>query len=260
VSRGGPERRSQTISRHWPESVRLVFERDPAVKSPLEAVFFYPGVHALALHRLAHRLYRSKLFFPARFVSHISRWLTGIEIHPGARIGRRCFIDHGSGVVIGETAVIGDDVTIYQGVTLGGTGKATGKRHPTVHDGVVIAAGAIVLGDITIGRDARVGAGAVVIKPVPAGATVVGVPGRVVAVNGRRVAPQEVADDVVGTDRWLTILDHGNLPDPVAEALRGLEARVAALEQGQRTGRGEERYGPELSGLNSDSSSRRQPN
>ncbi|MDP2872364.1 MAG: serine O-acetyltransferase [Bacillota bacterium] len=219
------------MGRWWPDAVRIVFERDPAAKSPLEAALLYPGVHALALHNLAHRLYGARMFFLARLVSHVSRWLTGIEIHPGAHIGRRCFIDHGLGVVIGETAVIGDDVTIYQGVTLGGTGKETGKRHPTVEDGAVIAAGAIVLGNITVGRCARVGAGAVVIRPVPAGATVVGVPGRVVALNGRRVAAVAAVAAVAGEiPRPSSLLDHGNLPDPVAEALRGLESRVAALE------------------------------
>jgi serine O-acetyltransferase len=202
----------------WPDAVSVVFERDPAVKSPLEALLLYPGVHALAIHRVAHSLYRARMHFLARLVSHLGRWLTGIEIHPGARIGRRVFIDHGLGTVIGETAEIGDNVTIYQGVTLGGTGKERGKRHPTIEDGVVVAAGATVLGGITVGRNAKIGAGAVVIKPVPAGATVVGVPGRVVAMNGRRVLP--VAPD----------LNHGDLPDPVAAALRALAARLEELE------------------------------
>lgn len=219
---------ARKLGQWWPATIQTVFDRDPAVKSPLEAALLYPGVHALMLHGVAHRLYGARLFFLARLVSHISRWLTGIEIHPGAQIGKRCFIDHGSGVVIGETAVIGDDVTIYQGVTLGGTGKETGKRHPTVEDGAVISAGAIVLGNITVGRHARVAAGAVVIKPVPAGATVVGVPGRIVALNGRRVAP---ADE---PPRPASILDHGSHPDPVAEALRGLETRLAQLEERMR--------------------------
>jgi serine O-acetyltransferase len=204
--------------------VRTVYDRDPAVKSPLEALLLYPGVHAIALHRVAHSMYSRRLFFLARLVSHISRWLTGIEIHPGARIGNRCFIDHGSGVVIGETAVIGDDVTIYQGVTLGGTGKETGKRHPTLESGAVIAAGAIVLGNITIGRNARVAAGAVVIRPVPPGATVVGVPGRVVSVSGRRTATPELVP-------LPPALDHANHPDPVTEALRAVETRLALIEE-----------------------------
>jgi len=214
--------RSAALSGYWPEAVTTVFDRDPAVKSPLEALLLYPGVHALALHRAAHWLYRRGWSFAARLISHVGRWLTGIEIHPGARIGRRCFIDHGMGTVIGETAEIGDDVTIYQGVTLGGTGKETGKRHPTIGDGVVVSAGATVLGNITIGRGARVGAGAVVIKPVPPGATVVGVPGRVVSRDGRRVlAP-------VGPDP--NRLNHADLPDPVAATLLALEERVHQLE------------------------------
>jgi serine O-acetyltransferase len=220
--------------RWWPESVRTVFERDPAVKSPWEALLLYPGVHALALHRVAHWLYRRRRLFAARLVSHICRWLTGIEIHPGARIGRRCFIDHGMGTVIGETAEVGDDVTIYQGVTLGGTGKETGKRHPTIEDGVVVSANATVLGNIVIGRGARVGAGAVVIKAVPPGSTVVGVPGRVVSLDGRRV---EAAGSVDAADRRL---EHANLPDPVAAALRRLEERVLRLEQAlAEVGRGD---------------------
>lgn len=170
----------------WPEAVTTALERDPAARSPWEVLLLYPGVHALAGHRVAHWLYRRGRTFLARLVSNLGRWLTGIEIHPGARIGRRCFIDHGMGVVIGETAEVGDDVTIYHGVTLGGTGRERGKRHPTVEDGVVIGANATVLGNIVIGRNARVGAGAVVVKAVPPGATAVGVPARVLDPAGRQ--------------------------------------------------------------------------
>ncbi len=197
-------------------------ERDPAVKSTLEIILCYPGFHAVVLHRLAHFFYRRRFFLVARIISHISRFLTQIEIHPGARIGEGFFIDHGAGVVIGETAEIGDNVTIYQGVTLGGTGKEKGKRHPTVGNNVVIGAGAKILGSIAIGDNVKVGAGSVVIDPIPSGCTVVGVPGRVVRGRARR----EEVD-----------LEHGNLPDPVAEVLSRLRreieqltARVATLE------------------------------
>jgi len=197
-------------------------ERDPAVKSTLEIILCYPGFHAVVLHRLAHFFYRRRFFLVARIISHISRFLTQIEIHPGARIGEGFFIDHGAGVVIGETAEIGDNVTIYQGVTLGGTGKEKGKRHPTVGNNVVIGAGAKILGSIAIGDNVKVGAGSVVIDPIPSGCTVVGVPGRVVRGRARR----EEVD-----------LEHGNLPDPVADVLSRLRreieqltARVATLE------------------------------
>ena len=160
------------------EDVRTVFARDPAARSTLEVICCYPGLHAVWVHRIAHALYRSRLYFSARFISHISRILTGIEIHPGAKIGRRVFIDHGLGVVIGETAEVGDDVLIYAGVILGGVSLARAKRHPTIEDNVVIGSGASVLGHVTIGRGARIGAGSVVVRSVPAGATIVGVPGR----------------------------------------------------------------------------------
>jgi serine O-acetyltransferase len=166
------------------EDVRTVFERDPAARSVAEVVFCYPGLHAVLFHRVAHRLWRLRLRFLARLSSHINRALTGIEIHPGAVIGRRFFVDHGMGVVIGETTEIGDDVTLYQGVTLGGTSLEKKKRHPTIGDRVVVGAGAKVLGALTVGNDARVGAGAVVVKDVPPGATVVGLAGRVL--DGRR--------------------------------------------------------------------------
>ena len=202
--------------------MQTVFARDPAARSRLEVLFCYPGLHALWLHRVAHFLWQRKLRFLARCLSHSNRFLTGIEIHPGARIGRRFFIDHGAGVVIGETAEIRDDVLIYQGVVLGGTTLEKKKRHPTVGNNVVIGSGAIALGAITIGDDARIGSGSVVVKSVPPGTTVVGIPGRVVE------------------DRHKPVIDlkHGELPDPVAEALRlvlieqkKLEERLKKLEE-----------------------------
>ncbi len=203
------------------EDIKTVLARDPAARSTLEVIFCYPGLHALWFHHLAHLLWRLKLRFPARLLSHLSRFLTGIEIHPGARIGRRFFIDHGAGVVIGETAEIGEDVLLYQGVVLGGTTLKKGKRHPTIGNNVVVGARAVALGAITIGDGARIGAGSVVIRSVPPGATVVGIPGR-------------VAED---HRKPLMDLEHGNLPDPVAEAVRlvlreqeKLEERLRILE------------------------------
>ena len=186
------------------EDIRTVFAKDPAARSRLDVVFCYPGLHALWFHRLAHFLWRHKLRFLARLLSHISRFLTGIEIHPAAKIGRRFFVDHGAGVVIGETAEVGDDVLMYQGAVLGGTSLKREKRHPTIGDNVVIGTGAVALGAITIGDGARIGSGSVVVKSVPPGATVVGIPGRIVE-DGH--SP-------------LTTLEHGKLPDPVAEAIR----------------------------------------
>src|ERR1700735_3793722 len=171
------------------EQIDTIFREDPAAKSVLEIVLCYPGFHAVLMHRLAHRLYEAEIPILPRFLSQLSRFLTGIEINPGARIGRRFFIDHGMGVVIGETSEIGDDVLVYQGVTLGGTGKDTGKRHPTIGDGVVIGTDAIILGNIRIGDYAKVGAGSVVVRPVPDHSTVVGVPGRVV--GGAETEPLE---------------------------------------------------------------------
>src|SRR6202161_4609179 len=194
------------------EQIDTVFLRDPAARSVLEIVLCYPGFHAVLIHRLAHGLYKRGWFTLSRVISQISRTATGIEIHPGATIGRRFFIDHGMGVVIGETSEIGDDVLIYQGVTLGGTGKDTGKRHPTIGDGVVIGTGAVILGDIRIGDYAKVGAGSVVVRPVPDHSTVVGVPGRVV--GGAETEP----------------LEHGMLPDPEGQAIDDLVRRMAQLE------------------------------
>jgi serine O-acetyltransferase len=205
------------------EDIDTVYRKDPAARSIAEVLTSYPGLHAVWLHRLAHGLWKRNHIALARLVSHMNRFLTGIEIHPGARLGRRFFIDHGSGVVIGETAEVGDDVLMYQGSVLGGTSSERTKRHPTVGNGVVIGAHAVVLGNITVGDGAQVGSGSVVIHPVPAGATVVGVPGRVVRINGRRLRQ---------TPRDL--LDHASLPDPVVETLRCLVDRVELLEKHMR--------------------------
>ncbi|MFC1991379.1 serine O-acetyltransferase [Chloroflexota bacterium] len=204
------------------EDVQTIFAKDPAAKSLLEIIFCYPGLHALWYHRLANFLWEHKLKFMGRLVSNIARFFTAIEIHPGAKIGRRFFIDHGAGVLIGETAEVGDDVLMYQGVVLGGTSLRKEKRHPTVGNNVVIGTGAIALGAITIGDEARIGAGSVVVKSVPPGVTVVGIPGRVVE---DRHAP-------------IVDLEHGKLPDPVAEAIRlvlreqnKLDDRLKRLEE-----------------------------
>jgi serine O-acetyltransferase len=194
------------------EDMRTVFAEDPAARNSLEVMFCYPGLHALWIHRIAHYLWRRRLRLFGRFLSHCSRFWTGIEIHPGATIGRRFFIDHGMGVVIGETSEIGDDVLLYQGVVLGGTTHEKRKRHPTLGNNVVVGAGATLLGAIVVGDNARIGAGSVVVQDVPAGATVVGVPGRVV--TGER--PAEA-------------LEHGRLPDPVSEAIRHVLDDQSAL-------------------------------
>jgi serine O-acetyltransferase len=197
--------------------VRTVLERDPAARSALEVLLCYPGVHALALHRLAHWFWRRGLVTPARCVSHVSRFLTGIEIHPAARLGPGLFIDHGMGVVIGETAEVGENVTLLQGVTLGGTSLKREKRHPTLGDRVVVGAGAKVIGAIAIGEGSRIGAGSVVVRDVPPNAVVVGVPGRVTHRDGQRVAG---AID----------LNQIDLPDPVHRAIEELRARIRTLE------------------------------
>ncbi|ODG92081.1 MULTISPECIES: serine O-acetyltransferase [Bacillaceae] len=200
--------------KYMKEDVATIFERDPAATSYLEVILTYAGLHALWLYRFAHYFYRKKWHFIARSISQFARFLTGIEIHPGAKIGRRFFIDHGAGVVIGETCEIGDDVTIYQGVTLGGTGKEKGKRHPTLLSGVLVATGAKVLGSITIGENAKIGANSVVLKDVPKNTTVVGIPGKIVVQDGIRVNNQ---------------FDHCDLPDPVADRLLQLEAELEEL-------------------------------
>jgi serine O-acetyltransferase len=204
------------------EDFQTVFNKDPAARSVLEVLTCYPGLHALWMHRAAHWLWRHNLKLPGRVLSHVNRFLTNIEIHPGATIGRRFFIDHGAGVLIGETAEIGDDVLIYSGVVLGGTTLEKRKRHPTLGNGVEMGSGAIALGPITIGDDARIGAGSVVIKSVPPGVTVVGIPGRV----------------VIKTEKPTMDLQHARLPDPLAEAIRlllkdqqQLEERLKRLEE-----------------------------
>ncbi len=203
------------------EQFETIFREDPAAKSHLEIVLCYPGFHAILLHRAAHFLYRRGVPLLPRLISQFSRFLTGIEIHPGASIGRRFFIDHGMGVVIGETAEIGDDVLIYQGVTLGGTGKEKGKRHPTVGNNVVIGTGAKVLGNITIGDQVKVGAGSVVVRNVPPHSTVVGIPGRVVRTHGATNDAEQ--------------LEHGKLPDPEGQEIASLRQRVEQLEDLVRT-------------------------
>jgi serine O-acetyltransferase len=196
------------------EDVRSVLERDPAARSWLEVMLCYPGLWAVWIHRISHKLWRAKLRLPARFLSQIGRFITGVDIHPGALLGRRLFIDHAAGVVIGETAIVGSDVTIYQGVTLGGTGKGHGKRHPTVCDGVFVGNNANILGNITVGENSRVGAGSVVLTDVPPNSTVVGVPAHIVYRNGERVL----------------ITDPHDIKDPLSDALIALSARVEELE------------------------------
>jgi serine O-acetyltransferase len=194
---------------------KIIFDRDPAARNWLEVLFCYPGLQALLSHRFAHWLHVLGIPFIPRMMSHLARFFTGIEIHPGAAIGRGVFIDHGMGVVIGETAIVGDYALIYQGVTLGGTGKQSGKRHPTLGENVVVGAGAKVLGNLQIGNNVRIGAGSVVLRDVPSDCTVVGVPGRIVFRSGVRVNP----------------LEHGSLPDSEAAAIRALVDRIETLEQ-----------------------------
>ncbi|ANC75428.1 MAG: serine O-acetyltransferase [Bacillota bacterium] len=198
------------------EDIQVVFEKDPAARSSFEVFLTYSGLHAVWAHRLAHKLFKRNWLFLARLISQISRFFTGIEIHPGAQIGRRFFIDHGMGVVIGETCIIGNDVTLYQGVTLGGTGKEKGKRHPTLEDHVLVATGAKVLGNITIGKNSKVGAGSVVLQHVPPDATVVGIPGRVVIKDGIKVGCE---------------LDHRDLPDPVADKFREMHNEMKRMRE-----------------------------
>lgn len=211
------------------EDIRVVFDRDPAARNAFEVLTTYPGMYAVQFHRLSHRLWRADLKWLARALSSLARWLTGIEIHPGAEIGRRFFIDHGMGVVIGETAVIGDDCTLYHGVTLGGTSWKKGKRHPTLGNDVVIGAGAKVLGPIEVGDMARIGSNAVVLKDVPVGATVVGVPGRTVTSKQSR-GPHEHREAIarkMGFDAYGTTQD---MPDPVATAINCMLDHIHAMD------------------------------
>ncbi|MGR9106127.1 MAG: serine O-acetyltransferase [Gammaproteobacteria bacterium] len=199
------------------DDIRCVFERDPAAQSVLEILVAYPGLHAILFHRFSHMLWRAGFRWLGRFLSHIGRLLTGIEIHPGAEIGERLFIDHGMGVVIGETAVIGNDCTLYHGVTLGGTTWRKGKRHPTLGNGVVIGAGAKILGPIEVGDGARVGSNSVVLKNIPANATVVGIPGHIISPEKKKISPhREAMANKIGFDAYGATKD---MPDPVADAI-----------------------------------------
>ena len=224
------------------KDIRVVFERDPAARSVIEVVCCYSGLHAIWLHRISHKLYLKGWVLIPRMISNLGRFLTGIEIHPGATIGEGLFIDHGTGIVIGETAELGRNVTLYQGVTLGGTGKEKGKRHPTIGNNVVVASGAKVLGSFTVGDHAKIGAGSVVLKAVPAYATVVGIPGRVVVMHGKRVG------EPVYTDEMMKLLDtdidsaemveeqdvdlnHDELPDPVRDLMLEMSQRLETMEK-----------------------------
>ena len=227
------------------KDIRVVFERDPAARSVIEVLFCYSGLHAIWFHRISHALYKRGWVLIPRMISNFARFLTGIEIHPGATIGEGLFIDHGTGIVIGETAEIGNNVTLYQGVTLGGTGKEKGKRHPTIGNNVVVASGAKVLGSFTVGDHAKIGAGSVVLKPVPPYATVVGIPGRIVVMGGKRVHTAEElrqalrATRLVESDDSLTDiedeldvdLDHDMLPDPDEEMRECMMRQIQALEK-----------------------------
>ncbi|WP_085993706.1 serine O-acetyltransferase [Oceanobacillus senegalensis] len=203
------------IFKRMKEDMDVVFEQDPAARTYVEVFLTYSGLHAIWSHRIAHAFYKKRLFFIARVISQISRFFTGIEIHPGAKIGRRFFIDHGMGVVIGETCEIGDNVTIFQGVTLGGTGNEKGKRHPTIKDNALVSTGAKVLGSITIGENSKVGGGAVVVKDVPDNCTVVGVPGRIVVQNGKKIRRD---------------LDHHKMPDPISERFEQMQKEIEDLK------------------------------
>jgi serine O-acetyltransferase len=213
------------------EDVATVRERDPAAKSRLEVYLCYSGLHAVWFYRVNHWLWNHRLFLAARWLSQVARLLTGIEIHPGAKIGRRLFIDHGMGVVIGETAIVGEDVTLYQGVTLGGTGKEHGKRHPTIEDSVVVGGGAKILGNITVGKNCRIGAGSVVLRNVPENSTVVGVPGHIIFREGKRVV----------------ITDPKQINDPLSEALASVAMEVNKLRDRVQQLEGSEAKGEPLS-------------
>ncbi len=213
------------------EDITTVLERDPAAKSRLEVFLCYSGLHAVWFYRINHWLWNHRLFLLGRFLSQFARFLTAIEIHPGAKVGRRLFVDHGLGVVIGETAIVGDDVTLYQGVTLGGTGKEHGKRHPTLEDSVVVGSGAKILGNITVGRNCRIGAGSVVLRNVPEDSTVVGVPGHIIFREGKRVV----------------ITDPKQINDPLSEALASVVTEVNRLRERVQQLEGSEAKGEPLS-------------
>lgn len=201
------------------DTIKLIREKDPAAKSFICILLFYSGLHAIYLHRIAHKLYKNNFGFLANMISSFARFWTGIEIHPGATIGKRFFIDHGTGVVIGETAIVGDDVTVYQGVTLGGTGKQSGKRHPTIGNNVVVGAGAKILGSFTVGNNVNIGANAVVLSDVPDNSTVVGIPGRIIKINGEKV------------NECIKNLNHMDLPDPIQEEIVELEKQIKQLSK-----------------------------
>lgn len=225
--RCGHAERFDHLFKTFREDIRSVMERDPAARSGLEVFFLYSGVHAVMWHRIAHWFYRHNRKFCARLISQFSRFMTGVEIHPAAKIGKGLFIDHGMGVVIGETAEIGDNCTIYQGVTLGGTGKECGKRHPTIGDNVMIGSGAKVLGPFTVGSNSKIAAGAVVLSEVPSDSTAVGVPARIVSMGGERVYD----------------LDQIKIPDPVAQQINALNLRIDELSaelEALRRGHGNE--------------------
>ncbi|CAI8961606.1 serine O-acetyltransferase [Methylocaldum szegediense] len=217
---GKMTRRLPSLFAEWREDVNCVFDRDPAARTRFEVLTTYPGLHAILIHRISHRLWRRGFFYAARFLAFLVRLWTNIDIHPGATIGRRFFIDHGAGVVIGETAEIGDDVTLYHGVTLGGTSWNKGKRHPTLGDGVLVGAGAKILGPITLGDNVRVGANSVVVKDVPANRTVVGIPGRIVQSRDRATVNPKRPD-----------LDHNNIPDVVNQTISEMMTRIESLEK-----------------------------
>lgn len=210
------------------EDVSSIFERDPAARNVFETLTCYPGLHAVMAHRLSHGLWRMGLKWAARFLAHIARWLTGIEIHPGAQIGRRFFIDHGLGVVIGETSEIGDDVTLYQGVTLGGTSTQKGKRHPTLGNGVIVGAGAKILGPFRVGDNARIGSNAVVLKAVPDGATVVGIPGRVVGKLGEVDEKRRQIAEKMGFEAYGLTQD---MPDPVSHSINTMLDHIQLMDE-----------------------------
>ena len=215
--------------------IRVVFERDPAAKTIIEVLLCYPGLHAIWFYRLSHYFYRRNWVVISRLISHLARFLTGIEIHPGAEIGPGLFIDHGSGIVIGETTIIGKNVTLYQGVTLGGTGKEKGKRHPTIGNNVVVACGAKVLGSFKVGDHAKIGSGSVVLKEVPPYATVVGIPGRVILMKGEKIEKPKKDVEISPKLRELAEeldvdLSHDKLPDPELDMIKTLSSRISDLQ------------------------------
>ena len=221
--------RGDDMFKYLREEIQAIKTRDPAARTSLEALVCYPGLHAILVHKLTHKLYEAKFFFLARVISNIARFFTGVEIHPGAKIGRGVFIDHGMGVVIGETAEVGDMATIYQGVTLGGTGKDIGKRHPTIGENVVVSSGAKVLGPFTVGANSKIGAGAVVLKEVPPNCTVVGVPGRIVVKDNKKIDPCKGKFERTSID-----LDQIGLPDPVAQEFSCMLKKIQELEESVR--------------------------